>query len=262
MSDCAAQTMRFETESALALEAAFDGGRLTSDGGLLWLSEVDSEMGLCEAISEGVPEWRTRKARHSLASLVRQRVFQIACGYEDQNDSDTLREDPLLKLSGLDPGRRTNHSFGYECRRRESTRCRERHQATRQNSNEKLSALSAPHRTGASPRSPGSLASRTTLCVAGLSRQRSIRESGKDCPPRSEKSSVGFAARIGFSSRRKRSSEKPRPFSPGRTGSGEIVQVHRCGEGLLSDLAAVPDTEGLKERLLRLEGSLDLQKRP
>ena len=99
MSDCAAQTMRFETESALALEAAFDGGRLTSDGGLLWLSEVDSEMGLCEAISEGVPEWRTRKARHSLASLVRQRVFQIACGYEDQNDSDTLREDPLLKLS-------------------------------------------------------------------------------------------------------------------------------------------------------------------
>jgi Transposase DDE domain group 1 len=99
MRDCATRKMRFETESALALEAAFDGGRLTSDGGLLWLSEVDSEMGLCEAISECVPEWRTRKARHSLASLIRQRVFQIACGYEDQNDSDTLREDPLLKLS-------------------------------------------------------------------------------------------------------------------------------------------------------------------
>ena len=98
MNDCATHSMRFETESTLALEAAFDGGRLTSDGGLLWLSEVDSEMGLCEAISECVPEWRTRKARHSLASLVRQRVFQIACGYEDQNDSDTLREDPLLKM--------------------------------------------------------------------------------------------------------------------------------------------------------------------
>jgi hypothetical protein len=109
MGDCATQTMRFETESALALEAAFDGGRLTSDGGLLWLARMDSEMGLCETLSECVPEWRTRKARHSLASLVRQRVFQIACGYEDQNDSDTLREDPLLKLccgslpeSGLD----------------------------------------------------------------------------------------------------------------------------------------------------------------
>jgi hypothetical protein len=90
--------MRFETEARLPLEAAFDGGRLTSDGGLLWLEKMDEELGLCQAISEYVPEWRRRKGRHSLASLVRQRVFQIACGYEDQNDSDSLREDPLLKL--------------------------------------------------------------------------------------------------------------------------------------------------------------------
>jgi hypothetical protein len=90
--------MRFDTQTALVLEAAFDGGRITSDGGLVWLSRMDSEMGLCEAISECVPEWRTRKGRHSLASLVKQRVFQIACGYEDQNDSDTLRQDPLLKM--------------------------------------------------------------------------------------------------------------------------------------------------------------------
>jgi hypothetical protein len=100
MSDCATQeTMRFETETALALEAAFDGGRITSDGGLLWLSKMDTELGLCETISEHVPEWRRRKGRHSLASLVKQRVLQIACGYEDQNDSDTLREDPLWKFS-------------------------------------------------------------------------------------------------------------------------------------------------------------------
>jgi hypothetical protein len=91
--------MRFETGSALVLEAAFDGGRITSDGGLLWLARVDSEMGLCEAVAKHVPEWRRRrKVRHSLLALVRQRVLQIACGYEDQNDSDTLREDPLLKL--------------------------------------------------------------------------------------------------------------------------------------------------------------------
>jgi hypothetical protein len=97
MSDCATSGMRFETQTPLALEAAFDGGRITSDGGLVWLSEMDSEMGLCEAISEHVPEWRKRKGRHSLLSLLKQRVFQIACGYEDQNDSNTLREDPLLK---------------------------------------------------------------------------------------------------------------------------------------------------------------------
>ena len=98
MQDCATTTMRFDTQTSLALEAAFDGGRITSDGGLVWLSRMDKELGLCEAISECVEEWRNRKGHHSLASLVKQRVFQIASGYEDQNDSDTLRQDPLLKM--------------------------------------------------------------------------------------------------------------------------------------------------------------------
>jgi hypothetical protein len=98
MADCATRRMRFETQTTLALQAAFDGGRITSDGGLLWLAEADKELGLCEAISECVPEWRKRQGRHSLVSLIRQRVFQIACGYEDQNDSNSLREDPLLKV--------------------------------------------------------------------------------------------------------------------------------------------------------------------
>jgi len=98
MSDCATQKIRFETPTALPLEAAFDGGRITSDGGLLWLAKADLQLGLCEAISEHIPEWRKRKGLHSLSSLVRQRIFQIACGYEDQNDSNSLREDPLLKV--------------------------------------------------------------------------------------------------------------------------------------------------------------------
>jgi Transposase DDE domain group 1 len=98
MEDCATTRMHFETSASLALEATFDGGRLTSDGGLLWLSEVDKDLGLCEAMAKHVPEWRKREGRHSLGALLKQRVYQIACGYEDQNDSNTLREDPLLKL--------------------------------------------------------------------------------------------------------------------------------------------------------------------
>jgi DDE family transposase len=98
MSDCAIQKMRFETLTPLALEAAFDGGRLTSDGGLTWLAEADRELSLCETIAEHIPEWRGSSVRHSLCTLVRQRVFQIACGYEDQNDSNSLRTDPLLKM--------------------------------------------------------------------------------------------------------------------------------------------------------------------
>jgi Transposase DDE domain group 1 len=98
MGDCATRKTWFET-TPLALEAAFDGGRITSDGGLIWLAEADKKLGnLCEKIASHVPEWRGPSVRHSLKTLLRQRVFQIACGYEDQNDSDTLRRDPLLKL--------------------------------------------------------------------------------------------------------------------------------------------------------------------
>jgi hypothetical protein len=98
MTNSATSGYTFPTATALPLHAAFDGGRLTSDGGLPWLAEADTALGLCALIAHYVPEWRTRTATHSLETLVRQRVFQIACGYEDQDDADTLRQDPLLKL--------------------------------------------------------------------------------------------------------------------------------------------------------------------
>ena len=97
----AAAPLRF-TDAAvpvpLPLEASFDGGRLTSDGGLVWLGEAEAVLGICAALAADVPEWRRGAVRHSLEALVRQRVFQIACGYEDQDDADALRTDPLLKL--------------------------------------------------------------------------------------------------------------------------------------------------------------------
>jgi hypothetical protein len=71
---------------------------LTSDGGLAWLKEADTTLGLCAALAAAIPDWRTGPVTHALETLVRQRVFQIACGYEDQNDANTLRADPLLKL--------------------------------------------------------------------------------------------------------------------------------------------------------------------
>jgi hypothetical protein len=47
VTDCAAEKMRFDTPAAPALEAAFDGGHLTSDGGICYLAEVDKELGVC-----------------------------------------------------------------------------------------------------------------------------------------------------------------------------------------------------------------------
>ena len=96
--DSATPSYTFATPTAVPLHAAFDGGRLTSDGGLPWLAEAEAAVGICALIAAHVPEWRRRTAQHSLDTLVRQRVFQIACGYEDQDDADTLRHDPLLKL--------------------------------------------------------------------------------------------------------------------------------------------------------------------
>lgn len=98
MSQSATPVFRFAGTAALPLEASFDGGRLTSDGGLPWLEQAETALGLCAAFAAAIPEWRRGPVRHALETLVRQRVFQIACGYEDQDDADTLRTDPLLKL--------------------------------------------------------------------------------------------------------------------------------------------------------------------
>jgi hypothetical protein len=90
-----------DTSTALALEVAFDGGTLTTDGGLPLLAAVERELGVSESLAACVPEWRRRTSSvtHSLVELVRQRVLQIASGYEDQDDADLLRTDPLFKLA-------------------------------------------------------------------------------------------------------------------------------------------------------------------
>jgi hypothetical protein len=98
MSQSTRSRVRFGAPLPVPLDATFDGGRLTSDGGLPWLARADRALAVCAAVARCVPEWRRRAVRHSLEDLVRQRVFQIACGYADQNDADTLRRDPLLKL--------------------------------------------------------------------------------------------------------------------------------------------------------------------
>jgi Transposase DDE domain group 1 len=60
---------------------------------------TDDELDLCESLASQMPEWCGRRPRHPLREVVRQRVYQTACGYEEQSDSDFLRTDPLLKLA-------------------------------------------------------------------------------------------------------------------------------------------------------------------
>jgi hypothetical protein len=77
-----------------------DGGALTSDAGVLLLRQLDERLGLTRRLAGCVLDRREQgKVRHDVLALLRQRIYQIACGYEDCNDADHLRADPALKLA-------------------------------------------------------------------------------------------------------------------------------------------------------------------
>ncbi len=78
--------------------AAFDGGEITSDAGLLLVREFDERLGLTAALRAAVADRRDRRyVTHDVLTLLRQRVYQIAAGYEDANDARYLRHDPTLQ---------------------------------------------------------------------------------------------------------------------------------------------------------------------
>ena len=80
--------------------AAFDGGRLTSDGGVMLLSLAERRLGIAERLARLIPDRRDpTRITHSFADMVRARIFAICCGYEDADDLDTLRTDPAFKLA-------------------------------------------------------------------------------------------------------------------------------------------------------------------
>lgn len=96
MAQSATPALRFPVIGPLPVSVDFLGGRLTSDGGLPWLAEADAALGLTSTLAAALPDGRHHR-HHSLHDLVAQRIYQIACGYDDQNDATTLRTDPLLK---------------------------------------------------------------------------------------------------------------------------------------------------------------------
>ena len=80
------------------LQADFDGGALSSDGGVLFLRETEAHVGVIRRLAQVLKDPRDpRYIDHSDADMLRQRIFQIACGYEDANDCDHLRHDPAFK---------------------------------------------------------------------------------------------------------------------------------------------------------------------
>ncbi len=81
------------------LRARFDEAPISTDGGAVLLGHIDHRLGLIRSLAAAIPDRRdVRYVEHTVAEQLGQRVFGIALGYEDCNDAQTLRSDPLLKV--------------------------------------------------------------------------------------------------------------------------------------------------------------------
>ncbi len=86
--------------AGMPLIARFDGGQLSSDGGLLALREVERRFGIADRLAACINDPRSpERIQHALAAILRFRMLMIAAGYEDGNDADILRHDPVFKLA-------------------------------------------------------------------------------------------------------------------------------------------------------------------
>ena len=82
------------------LTVDFNGGNQSSNGGLLLVREAERKLGVCSRLADVMPDRRDPdRIRHAMFEMVMARAAAIACGYEDANDLDRLRHDPLLKLA-------------------------------------------------------------------------------------------------------------------------------------------------------------------
>lgn len=105
MPDSDRQSVLFQSLLPKTVSVAFDEPTSTSDGGALLVAGADRRLGLTEAFAAGLSDGRdASRVRHEVVDLVRQRVYGLACGYEDANDAAQLGRDPLFQhLLGKHP---------------------------------------------------------------------------------------------------------------------------------------------------------------
>src|SRR4051812_11389967 len=106
MDDDTIEPFGFPAIGRKKLTAAFDGGRLTSDGGVMLLAAAERHLGICDRLAALISDPRDpSRVVHPLADILRARILAIACGYEDADDLDHLRRDPGpdLVCQSLDP---------------------------------------------------------------------------------------------------------------------------------------------------------------
>jgi hypothetical protein len=100
VADCKGLCIEFPGFGGRKIEADFGGGEVSSDGGVLLLRQVDRWIGLTKRLGEVLPDRRDPdRITHALETLLQQRLYGLALGYEDLNDHDALRHDPLWQTA-------------------------------------------------------------------------------------------------------------------------------------------------------------------
>src|SRR5579859_6407587 len=99
MTECTQSEFEFQAHFSRQVVARFDGGTITTDGGGLLLRETDRRLNLLPRLAECFLDARNPVfVEHSVEQLVSQRIYGLALGYEDLNDHEQLRQDPLLAM--------------------------------------------------------------------------------------------------------------------------------------------------------------------
>ena len=100
MTECTQESFTFPACKRRHVEARFAGGDITSDGGVLLLQQADRRLGLSQAVANAITDSRRRAScLHDLPSLIRQRLYGLALGYEDLKDHQALRQDLALQTA-------------------------------------------------------------------------------------------------------------------------------------------------------------------
>jgi hypothetical protein len=98
MTKCTQESFNFPEVKKRTVEVNFQGGDITSDGGVMLLRQVDKRIGLSKAVAQVLEDNRRQAScRHDSLTLLRQRVYALACGYEDLNDHQQLRHDLAIQ---------------------------------------------------------------------------------------------------------------------------------------------------------------------
>ncbi len=100
MAQTTSEQLRFPSIDGMSVRAHFDGGALSSDFGALLLAGIDRQLGLTQRLADAFSDQRHESyICHDVHELFKQRIYQQAAGYEDGNDANALRVDPMFKLA-------------------------------------------------------------------------------------------------------------------------------------------------------------------